>query len=67
MRIVDKNIADLKLKLTPKNIILKVHNNAKKWLAEKGYNQKQGARPMERLIQERNQRQTIRRNSIWRA
>ena len=51
MRIVDKNIEDLKLKLTPKNIILKVHNNAKKWLVEKGYNQKQGARPMERLIQ----------------
>ena len=51
MRIVDKNLADLKLKLKTKNIILKVHNNAKKWLAEKGYNQKQGARPMERLIQ----------------
>jgi ATP-dependent Clp protease ATP-binding subunit ClpA len=52
LKIVDKNIAELSRKLKEKNITLKIDDAARSWLAEKGYDAKMGARPMERLVQE---------------
>ncbi len=51
--VVDKFIFDLEGKLGQKKVTLSVDPEAKKWLAENGYNEKMGARPMERLIKEK--------------
>ena len=48
--IVDKFIAQLKVKLTKKKITLKLSADARTWLAEHGYDEKNGARPLARLI-----------------
>ena len=53
LQIVDKNMADLIAKLVEKNITLTIDDSARGWLAEHGYDAKMGARPMERLIQEK--------------
>jgi ATP-dependent Clp protease ATP-binding subunit ClpA len=53
LKVVDKNIAALQAKLLEKNITMTVSDEARSWLGEHGYNQKMGARPMERLIQEK--------------
>ncbi|MCX7121132.1 MAG: ATP-dependent Clp protease ATP-binding subunit ClpA [Gammaproteobacteria bacterium] len=53
LKVVDKNIAQLVLKLNEKNITLSLNEEARQWLALKGYDHKMGARPMERLIQEK--------------
>ncbi len=51
--VVDKFIFDLEGKLEQKGVSLTVDPEAKIWLAEHGYNEKMGARPMERLIKEK--------------
>lgn len=51
--VVDKFIFDLEGKMAQKNVTLVVDPEAKEWLAEQGYNEQMGARPMERLIKER--------------
>ncbi|OGT44414.1 MAG: ATP-dependent Clp protease ATP-binding subunit ClpA [Gammaproteobacteria bacterium RIFCSPHIGHO2_12_FULL_40_19] len=53
LKVVDKNIAELTAKLQEKNITLALDIDAKDWLAKHGYDFKMGARPMERLIQEK--------------
>ena len=35
-----------------KRVVLEVDNKARSWLAENGYDEKMGARPMQRLIQD---------------
>ncbi len=50
--IVDKFLIRLEIQLNEKNVTLVVDDKAKRWLAEKGYDVKMGARPMERVIQE---------------
>jgi ATP-dependent Clp protease ATP-binding subunit ClpA len=52
LKIVDKNIIELIQQLSEKNINIKISVSAKRWLAEKGYHYKMGARPIERVIQE---------------
>ncbi|MBF0203408.1 MAG: ATP-dependent Clp protease ATP-binding subunit ClpA [Desulfamplus sp.] len=49
--IVDKGMNELKELLGNKNISLKYTPKVRSWLAEKGYNPKFGARPLDRLIQ----------------
>jgi ATP-dependent Clp protease ATP-binding subunit ClpA len=49
--VVDKFIVELKVKLEEKNVNLKLTKEAKNWFAENGYDEAMGARPMERLIQ----------------
>ncbi len=49
--VVDKFITELQAKLTDKNVILSVDNDARAYLANKGYDKLMGARPMARLIQ----------------
>ena len=50
--IVDKFLIRLEVQLDEKQVSLVVDDKAKRWLAEKGYDVKMGARPMERVIQE---------------
>jgi len=51
-RVVDKFLADLEKRLGDKEVTFFADAAARKWLAEKGYDKKMGARPMARLIQE---------------
>jgi len=50
-RIVDKFIGEIQLRLAPKKVTLALTPPARAWLAEKGFEPKFGARPLERLIQ----------------
>ncbi len=50
--VVDKFIIELEAQLEDKNVTLEVDNTARQWLAEHGYDEKMGARPMARIIQE---------------
>lgn len=49
-RVVDKFIIELELLLQDKNVVLKVSDIARIWLANRGYDKKMGARPMTRLF-----------------
>ncbi|WP_461520740.1 ATP-dependent Clp protease ATP-binding subunit ClpA [Porticoccus sp.] len=51
--VVDKFLCQLQQQLDEKRVQLEVDDNAKEWLAEHGYDEKMGARPMARLIQEK--------------
>ncbi|MCW8936005.1 MAG: ATP-dependent Clp protease ATP-binding subunit ClpA [Gammaproteobacteria bacterium] len=50
--VVDKFIIELEHQLEEKKVTMHVDNNARNWLAVKGYDPKMGARPMARVIQE---------------
>jgi ATP-dependent Clp protease ATP-binding subunit ClpA len=52
LQIVDKFICDLQVQLDKKQVQLEVSSDARRWLADKGYDQAMGARPMGRVIQE---------------
>ena len=52
-RVVDKFILQLELQLAEQNVHIQFDGDARKWLADKGYDRLYGARPMGRLIQER--------------
>jgi len=51
--VVNKFIYALENALTDKKVSLKISDAARAWLAKKGYDPLMGARPMERLIQEK--------------
>lgn len=51
--VVNKFIYALEQSLLAKKVSLKLSAAARSWLAEKGYDPKMGARPMERLVQEK--------------
>ncbi len=50
IQIVKKFVGELNSQLKDKNIEIVLSNTAAKWLAEKGYDKKMGARPLARLI-----------------
>ncbi|MFT6122075.1 MAG: ATP-dependent Clp protease ATP-binding subunit ClpA [Oleiphilaceae bacterium] len=50
--VVDKFLMELQVQLDEKSVLLHVDDEVKVYLAEKGYDEKMGARPMARLIQE---------------
>ena len=50
-RIVSRMVRELETQLAEKNITLSIAEDAKTWLAQKGYEPAFGARPMARLIQ----------------
>ena len=50
--VVDKFLVELQAQLDDKRVVLEVDRKARKWLAEEGYDEAMGARPMARLIQE---------------
>lgn len=51
--VVDKFLVQLQSQLDEKKVFLDVDDEARLWLAENGYDAKMGARPMDRLIQEK--------------
>ncbi|EME1735911.1 ATP-dependent Clp protease ATP-binding subunit ClpA [Cronobacter sakazakii] len=51
-QVVDKFIVELQAQLDQKGVSLEVSQEARDWLAEKGYDRAMGARPMTRVIQE---------------
>ncbi|MEY4718790.1 MAG: hypothetical protein RL563_1408 [Pseudomonadota bacterium] len=51
--VVDKFIFELEAILADKHVTLTLEPGARAWLAERGYDEKMGARPMARLIQEK--------------
>lgn len=51
--IVDKFLTELQVQLDQKKVELVVDDEARDWLAKEGYDEKMGARPMQRLIQEK--------------
>ena len=52
-RVVEKFILELELQLADRNVHISLDEDAKRWLAEKGYDKTFGARPLARLIQEK--------------
>ncbi len=51
-QVVDKFIVELQAQLDAKGVSLEVSDEARDWLAEKGYDKAMGARPMARAVQE---------------
>ena len=51
--VADKLLLELEAQLEQKNVSLDVDPGARAWVARNGYDQKMGARPMARLIQEK--------------
>ncbi|RED16001.1 ATP-dependent Clp protease ATP-binding subunit ClpA [Parasphingopyxis lamellibrachiae] len=52
-RVVDKFILELELQLSDREVHIRLDDEAKNWLTERGYDKLYGARPMGRLIQEK--------------
>jgi ATP-dependent Clp protease ATP-binding subunit ClpA len=53
LRVVDKMVLELESKLESNNVTLELNDDARKLIAEEGYDPKMGARPMARVIQEK--------------
>jgi ATP-dependent Clp protease ATP-binding subunit ClpA len=51
-RVVDKLIVEVEMQLEQKGVTITLDDAARRWIAEKGYDPKMGARPMARTIQE---------------
>ncbi|MEO8802195.1 MAG: ATP-dependent Clp protease ATP-binding subunit ClpA [Rudaea sp.] len=52
LRVVDKFLIELEMQLQEKHVSLNVDADARRWLAEHGFDKQMGARPMARVIQE---------------
>jgi len=52
LHVVDKFLTQLEVQLESKRVHLTVSDEARAWLAERGYDPHMGARPMARVIQE---------------
>ncbi|EAQ53849.1 ATP-dependent Clp protease, ATP-binding subunit ClpA [Vibrio sp. MED222] len=52
-QVVDKFIVELQVQLDARGVSLEVSEDARHWLAERGYDKTMGARPMGRVIQEK--------------
>jgi ATP-dependent Clp protease ATP-binding subunit ClpA len=51
-RVVDKLLVEIEAQLEKKGVSIMLDDAARRWLAEKGYDPKLGARPMARLLQD---------------
>jgi ATP-dependent Clp protease ATP-binding subunit ClpA len=51
-RVVDKLVVELEAKLGNNDVTLELDDEARAWIAERGYDPQMGARPMARVIQE---------------
>ena len=51
-RVVDKLVVEVEMQLEEKGVTITLDDAARRWIAEKGYDPKMGARPMARTIQE---------------
>jgi ATP-dependent Clp protease ATP-binding subunit ClpA len=52
-RVVDKFILQLELQLADRNVHIELDDGAREWLTTRGYDKLYGARPMQRLVQEK--------------
>ncbi len=52
LKVVDKFLLDLENQLADKGVALEVSAGAREWLAEHGFDEHMGARPMKRVIQD---------------
>ena len=52
LRVVDKLVVELEAQLEEKNVTIALDDDARQWIAERGYDPKMGARPMARVIRE---------------
>ncbi|MGD8772450.1 MAG: AAA family ATPase, partial [Gammaproteobacteria bacterium] len=52
IRVVDKLIVELEAQLQDKMVTLELNDDARRWIADRGYDASMGARPMARVIQE---------------
>lgn len=50
-RVVDKMIVELEARLLKSNVTLSLTDEARDWIADRGYDKSMGARPMARIIQ----------------
>jgi ATP-dependent Clp protease ATP-binding subunit ClpA len=53
LRVVDKLVLELEAQLESNNVTLELDDAARRYIADKGYDPKMGARPMARVIQEK--------------
>ena len=53
IRVVEKFVLELEAQLMDKNVTFDLTTKASEWLAKNGYDEKMGARPLSRLIQEK--------------
>jgi ATP-dependent Clp protease ATP-binding subunit ClpA len=51
-KVVDKFVIELEAQLGERDVTIDLHPDARRWLAEKGYDKHMGARPLGRVIQE---------------
>lgn len=51
-RVVDKFIMELEVQLDDRDVTIELDEEARKWLAKRGYDETFGARPLSRIIQE---------------
>jgi len=51
-KIVDKELLEVERQLLEKDVQMKIDKGARAWIAENGYDENMGARPLARLIQE---------------
>jgi ATP-dependent Clp protease ATP-binding subunit ClpA len=51
-RVVDKFVMQLEVQLADRDVLIELSDEARAWLAERGYDQRFGARPLARVIQE---------------
>ena len=52
IKVVDKFVLQLEAQLMDRNVTFELSSDAASWLADKGYDDKMGARPLARVIQE---------------
>ena len=52
MQVVEKFVLQLEAQLIDRNVHIELSSSAAEWLADKGYDEKMGARPLGRVIQE---------------
>ena len=52
LRVVEKFVLQLEAQLMDRNVAIELTEAAAKWLADKGYDERMGARPLARVIQE---------------
>ena len=53
LRVVDKFLIELEAQLAEKHVVLDMDADARRWLAEHGFDPQMGARPMARVIQDK--------------
>ena len=52
LQVVDKFVLQLEAQLMDRNVVIELSRPAAKWLGDKGYDDRMGARPLARVIQE---------------